>query len=236
MLLNGDCLVEMEKIEDKSVSLFLLDLPFGCTKKKWDIPIDLTELWVLIKKKMKKDANILFFCTTSFGFNLIEANQNWFAYDLCWEKTRPTGFLNCRIAPLRAHESIYLFKKGKTCFNPQMELKDKPITQKRKVKKRSGGIYNNFIEIEERTYTHSYPKSVLKFGSVNMPIHSSQKPSDLLEYLINTYSNEGDLVCDPTCGSGSVGVACAKLNRPFIGIEKDEAIFNLAKQILKEKI
>ena len=109
MLLNGDCLVEMEKIEDKSVSLFLLDLPFGCTKKKWDIPIDLTELWILIKKKMKKDANILFFCTANFGFNLIEANQKWFAYDIIWEKTRPTGFLNCKIALLRSQEENWWY-------------------------------------------------------------------------------------------------------------------------------
>ena len=234
MLFNGDCIIEMNKIEDNSISLFVLDLPYGSINKKWDIPINLIELWILIKKKMKKDANILFFCTANFGFNLIKSNRDWFAYDLIWEKTRPTNHLNCKIAPLRSHESIYLFKNCKTCYNPQMELKDKPITQKRKVKKRIGTIYNSFDLIEERTYTHSYPKSVLKFGSVNMPIHSSQKPSDLLEYLINTYSNEGDLVCDPTMGSGSVGVACAKLNRPFIGIEKDEAIFNLAKQILNE--
>lgn len=228
-LILGDCLNEMNTIENNSVSLFLLDLPFGITAKKWDIPVPLDELWKLIKLKMKPDANILFFCNTSFGNKLINSNPDWYSYDLIWEKSRPTGHLNSSICPLRAHESIYIFKNGRTTYNPQMVERAKPVIQKRKAQKKRNGLYQQFGEIKERTYTHKFPTSILKFGSVHKPIHSTQKPQDLLEWLINTYSNEADLICDPTMGVGSTAVACKKMGREFIGIELNEKYFNLAK-------
>ena len=110
-----------------------------------------------------------------------------------------------------------------------MILRDKPIVQRRKKKKRDG-LYNEYYDLEERTYTHKYPTSILKFASVHKPIHSTEKPTSLLEWLIKSYSNEGDIILDPTCGSGSTGVACLNTKREFIGIELDEKYFNLAKK------
>ena len=233
ILINGDCLLEMDKQHDSSISLFIIDLPYNITHAKWDLPVDLSKLWVLIKKKMKPDANIIFFGTAKFGYKLIDSNPNWFSYDLIWEKSRPTGHLNSKVAFLRKHENLYIFKDKGAVYNPQMIERDKPLVQRRKKKKRDG-LYNEYYDIEERTYTHKYPTSVLKFGSVHKPIHSTEKPLSLLEYLIKTYSNEGDVVCDPTMGSGSTGVACKNLNREFIGIELTEKYFNIAKERIGE--
>ena len=232
-LILGDCLNKMNEIDNYSVSLFIMDLPYGIVNKKWDIPIALDELWKLIKIKMKPDANILFFCNTSFGNKIINSNPDWYSYDLIWEKTRPTGHLNSSVCPLRKHESIYIFKNGKTTYNPQMVERPRPVIQKRKAQKKRSGLYQQFEEIKEKTYTHKFPTSILKFGSVHKPIHSTQKPQDLLEWLVNTYSNEGDVVLDPTMGSGSTGLSCINLNREFIGIELDETYFNLAKDRIK---
>lgn len=232
-LLLGNCLEEMKKLDDCSISLFIMDLPFNITHAKWDLPIDLNKLWILIKKKMKPDANIIFFGTAKFGYKLIDSNPNWFSYDLIWEKSRPTGHLNSKVAFLRKHENLYIFKDKSAVYNPQMVLRDKPIIQRRKKKKRDG-LYNEYYDIEERLYTHKYPVSILKFASVHKPIHSTEKPLSLLEYLIKTYSNEEDVVLDPTCGSGSTGVACRNTGRKFIGIELDEKYFNLAKKRIDE--
>ncbi len=230
-LLSGDCLEELKHIENDSISLFILDLPFGITHKKWDVEIDLSKLWLLIKMKMKREGIALFFGTAKFGYKIIQSNPEWFAYDLIWKKSRPTGHLNSKVAPLRIHETIYIFKNSRGIYNPQMIMREKPIVQKRKKKKRDG-LYNTYYEIEEKKYTHKYPISILEFGSVHKPIHSTEKPIDLLEYLIETYSNEGDVILDPTMGSGSTGVACKNLNREFIGIELTEKYFEVAKNRL----
>ena len=229
VLLHGDCLDELNKLKDNSISLFICDLPFGITNIKWDIEIDIYKLWELIKLKVKREGIILFFGTVKFGYKLIESNPEWFAYELIWEKSRPTGHLNSKVAPLRIHETIYVFKNTKGVYNPQMILRDKPVTQRRKKKARDG-LYNTYYDIEEKVYTHKFPTSILKFGSVHKPLHSTQKPTDLLETLIMTYSNEGDIICDPTMGSGSTGVACKNAGREFIGIERDIKYFNISTQ------
>ena len=228
-LINGECLTEMTKLDDSSISLFIMDLPYNITHAKWDLPIDLNKLWILIKKKMKPNANIIFFGTAKFGYKLIDSNPDWFSYDLIWEKSRPTGHLNSKVCPLRKNENLYIFKDKGAIYNPQMILRDKPIVQRRKKKKRDG-LYNEYYDLEERTYTHKYPTSILKFASVHKPIHSTEKPTSLLEWLIKSYSNEGDIILDPTCGSGSTGVACLNTKREFIGIELDEKYFNVAKK------
>lgn len=232
----GDCLEELEKLDNDSVSLFVLDLPFGCTQKKWDIKIDLQKLWRLIKLKIKREGVCLFFGTAKFGYKLIESNPEWFAYDLIWQKSRPTGFLNAKVAPLRIHETIYVFKNSSGVYNPKMIKREKPLVQKRKKKMRDG-LYNQYSELEEVTYTHKYPNSILEFASVHKPIHSTQKPVPLLEYLILTYSNETDLVVDPCAGSFSTAVACQNTWRQFVGIEMDKDIYEKAKEFLsKNKI
>ena len=195
-LINGDCLEEMKKLDDCSISLFIMDLPYNITHAIWDLPVDLQKLWVLIKKK---------------------------------KKSRPTGHLNSKVAFLRKHENLYIFKDKKAVYNPQMIERDKPIVQRRKKKKRDG-LYNQYYDIEERIYTHKYPVSILKFPSVHKPIHSTEKPLSLLEYLIKTYSNEGDTCCDPTMGGGSTGVACRNTGREFIGIEKNIDYFKIAEE------
>ncbi len=336
-LYNEDCFEAFKKVKDKTIDLFLLDLPYGQTACKWDSIIDLKEMWVEIKRKMKKDAVIVFFCTTKFGYKLIQSNEKWFRYDLVWKKSRKVGFLSANKQPLRQHEMIYVFKEKGGTYNPQ-KTEGKPYVDKRthnhssyhmkdgreyKLKpqdnegkfhptsiveaeaehemmyvfKEKGGTYNpqktegkpydrskevgkkkdNYTKateykpvvnegdrhptsiVEPKTKdlgeiqggyyrgengkpfkrmandpTTSHPTSivetVLDFKNPSKSVHKTQKPVDLCEWLIKSYSNEGDLVMDFCMGSGTTGVACKNTKRRFIGVEKDPEIFKLAEE------
>ncbi len=375
---NLDCFDYFKKVADKSVNLFVLDLPYTTTNWgkttncKWDTPIDLDKMWIEIKRIMKPNAVIIFFCNTKFGFNLIESNKKWFKYDLIWKKSRKVGFLSANKMPLRQHENIYVFKKEGGTYNPQMEEgednkrdwtktkerklgaeiydKDNSIQHKPKnnngtrhptsvieleedheniyVFKKEGGTYNpqmeegltayvdkrthkqvlpygektltpqnnggfyhptSILELQEdheniyvfkkdivdkerhtynsqkieldkpitlhrstkkyckiyenkymkertntKTYTDEHPTDILEFSNPSKSIHKTQKPVDLLEWLIKSYSNEGDLICDFTMGSGSTAIACLNTNRIFTGCERDIDIFKLAEERIKE--
>tara|TARA_R100001163_G_C5067606_1_gene206882 strand:- start:3831 stop:4583 length:753 start_codon:yes stop_codon:yes gene_type:complete len=248
ILYNDDCFNIFPKIEDKSIELFLLDLPYAnkkfgkCTACGWDTPIDLEKMWVEIKRMMKPSAIIVFFCNTKFGYTLINSNPKLFSYQLIWEKSKAVGFLNSNKKPLVNIENIYIFKKKQGTYNPQ-KIKGKPYN-----KTNTGNNNNdscaygkidrsNHLEGEEHRRINlgdRHPTSILKFKSLGKgTIHRTQKPVDLLEWLIKTYTNEEDLVMDFCMGSGSCGMACKNTNRKFIGIEKDEEIFKLAEERLK---
>jgi len=279
LLYNDDCFNIFPKIEDKSINLFLLDLPYAnkkfgnCTSCEWDTPIDLEKMWVEIKRTMKPNGIIVFFCNTKFGCCLINSNPKWFRYDLIWEKSRKVGFLAANKQPLRKHENIYIFKKEQGTYNPQ-KTEGKPYKtvgngscELYNGKKRINGenktgdrhptsILPEFKDlgmIEGGYYrgegakpfkrmpndpTTSHPTSILpefettilKFNNPHKTIHRTQKPVDLLEWLIKTYTNEDDLVMDFCMGSGSCGVACHNTKRKFIGVERDEDIFKLAEK------
>ena len=235
MLLHGDCLKLMPTLGDNSVDMILADLPYGQTHCKWDSEIDLVEMWFQLKRICKPSANILFFCTTKFGNKLINSNEKWFRYDLVWQKPKVSGFLSAKKAVLRKHEMIYLFGKpfnnGKA-YNPQM-TDGEPYHKKENAS--SCSLYGDHTR---QPYLcedgKRYPTSIQSFGFDREKLHRTQKPVALCEWLIKTYSNEGDVVLDFTMGSGSTGIACQNTKREFIGIELDEEIFMIAEERLNQ--
>ena len=246
-LYNADCFEIFPKIEDKSINLFLLDLPYAnkkfgnCTACAWDTPIDLDKMWIEIKRTMKPNGIIVFFCNTKFGCCLINSNPKWFKYDLIWEKSRKVGFLSANKMPLRKHENIYVFKDQQGTYNPQKTQLDKEDKRNRSKDGKQTIIYGDSVDLPTTSnYTDRHPTSILpefettilKFNNPSKTIHRTQKPVDLLEWLIKTYTNEDDLVMDFCMGSGSCGEACYNTNRNFIGVEKDKEIFLLAEERL----
>ena len=230
---NDDCFNIFPKIKDNSIDLFVLDLPYGQTACAWDSCIDLEKMWVEIKRMMKPSAVICFFCTTKFGYTLIKSNEKWFKYDLIWKKSRKVGFLSANKRQLRNHENIYVFKKEQGTYNPQKTPRDKDY--KHSGKRSSNTLYNGdlidcktLFKKEDGMHPTSvieHENTILEYKSVQKTIHRTEKPVGLLEYLIKSYSNEGDTVMDFTMGSGSTGEACINTNRRFIGVEKDDDIF-----------
>lgn len=229
-LWNGDCLELMSNIPDKSIDMILADLPYGTTQNKWDSVIPFSELWGGYKRIIKENGAILLFGQDKFTAKLMLSNESWHRYNIIWEKTKAGGFLNAKRMPLAAHEEISVFYKHLPVYNPQME-EGKPYIKKA-VTNGDGNNYGKFNRIGETNINEGkrFPRSVIKFSNDNHgSLHPTQKPVELLEYLIKTYSNEQDLILDNTMGSGSTGVACKNLNRKFIGIEKDEKYFKIAK-------
>jgi DNA modification methylase len=392
-LYNGDCFDVFKNIKDKTIDLFILDLPYGQTACEWDTCIDLKQMWIDIKRIMKPSAILCFFCTTKFGYQLIKSNEKWFKYDLIWQKSRKVGFLSANKRQLRnheniyvfsndnnhskddkeikrnielrkyaekikeyinkplkqiskdignmglnhfyafkssqfemltektykklielynidkmegfmkyedmvkkweknpistynpqktegkpyktgesdltnsyyrdnkseykskandnkgdrhptsiiEHENIYIFKDKQGTYNPQKKKLNKPYTDKRnrKINNCYGEQEQNFI----KKHTHAHPTSIidnettiLKYNNPHKTIHRTEKPVGLLEYLIKTYSNEGDVIMDFTMGSGSCGVACYNTKRKFIGVEMDKDIYQLTKNRIEEHL
>ena len=247
-LYYGDCIVEMNKIANDSVDLILCDLPYGTTKCKWDTIIDLTELWNHYKRIIKKPSGvILLFGQQPFTSMLVSSNYDWFKYNLIWKKNKTTQFLLANYRPMKCTEDICVFSRGgaaaasKTTgnmtYNPQGLI---PTNIKKKnSKERIGKMLNqehhlgkNNKLISDSEYTQNftnYPNELIEFDIEYDTIHETQKPVKLIEYLIKTYSNEGDTVLDNTMGSGTTGIGCLNTNRKFIGIEKEEKYFKLSK-------
>lgn len=241
-LIYGDCLAEMKNIPDNSIDMVLCDLPYGTTRNKWDSIIDLNELWGLYKRITKQDAAIVLFAQTPFDKVLGCSNLEMLKYELIWEKEMGTGFLNANYAPLKSHENILVFSKGSAAHNG-VPMKYNPQKTKGKPYICSQGVMvnnydtNHMIEgIITKNNGERYPKSVLKFNRDKDKFHPTQKPVALLEYLIKTYSNEGDTILDNTMGSGSTGVACVNTNRNFIGIELNEEYFKIAEKRINDAI
>ena len=230
-LYNGDCLEVMKNIPSKSVDMILCDLPYGTTACKWDTVIPFEPLWEQYNRIIKDNGAIVLFGSEPFSSALRMNNIKNFKYDWIWDKVnRYTGYGSCKYAPLKRYEIVSVFYKSKPTYNPQM-MQGKPY--------KKTGDYSSKIYGTDKVKKHGknngerYPFNILQYkgdDKKNGFLHPTQKPIALLEYLIKTYTNEGDVVLDNCMGSGSTGVACVNTNRDFIGIELDKDYFNIAKQ------
>ena len=229
-LYKGDCLEVMKNIPSKSVDMILCDLPYGTTQNKWDAVIPFDELWREYRRIIKDNGAIVLTSQGIFTAKLILSNEKWFKYKLVWEKSKATNFLNAKKQPLRKHEDICVFYKKQPTYNPQMSI-GKPYNKGVR-KDQLTGSYGDFKPVEVKSEGKRYPTDVIYFKTAESEgkvYHPTQKPVALCEYLITTYTNEGDVVLDNCMGSGTTGVACINLNRKFIGVELDDEIFNIAK-------
>lgn len=239
-LFNGDCLDILEElIKNKiKVDLILTDLPYQKTKNKWDTIIPFEAMWDKLKKIRKDNTPIIFFGQGIFTAKLILSNEKEYRYSLVWNKEHPSGFLNANKMPLNIHEDIVFFYKKLPTFNPQKFKGNKNNAQGYNSILKINNNYGDFklIDNSKKYGDMKFPRSILNFKKPHpsLSLHPTQKPVELLEYLIKSYSNENDLVLDFTMGSGSTGVACINTNRNFIGIEKDSKYFNIAKERLKK--
>lgn len=232
-LKQGDCLELMKEIPNKSIDLILCDLPYGTTDCKWDTIIPFEPLWKQYNRIIKDNSAILLFSQMPFGANLIMSNIKMFRYEWIWEKPNTSaGFLNAKKMPLRKHENILVFYKHLPTYNPQGIV---PVEngKERTLNFRTPNVYGKqSLVVPPQKYTN-YPGDIIRYNMdkhCSKRLHPTQKPVDLLEYLIKTYTNEGDLILDNCMGSGSTGVACINTNRNFIGYELDENYFNIAKE------
>lgn len=259
-LLHGDCLELMKNISDKSIDMILCDLPYGTTHCEWDVRIPFEPLWEQYNRIIKDNGSIVLFSSQPFTTDLINSQRKMFRYEIIWEKTQRTGFYNAKKMPLRIHENILVFYKRLPTYNPQKYMLSDdyikehlvPIGKTRKV---SDWHFcpGNFVgrckneTAEKYCYTETgerYPTDVVKFSNWNGTLfgakygkevkHPTQKPIPLLEYLIKTYTNEGDIVLDNCMGSGSTGVACINTGRSFIGMELEKNFFDIAVERISE--
>lgn len=232
-LLEGNCLELMESVQNNSVDLILSDLPYGTTACKWDNIIPFQPLWEHYNRIIKNNGAMVLFSAQPFTTALIQSNRKQFRYCWYWKKNNTTGFSYARYQPMRCIEDICVFYKKMPTYNPQGLVK---LQKPRKVKARkiSDGVYdkktlsNAYVSV----FTN-YPKHLLEYKKDENNVHPTQKPVALLEYLIKTYTNEGETVLDNCMGSGSTGVACMNTNRRFIGIEKENEYFEIATQRIK---
>lgn len=238
-LLQGDCLELMKDIPDKSVDLILADLPYQTTKNKWDLMIPLEPLWKQYKRIIKDNGAIVLFGQGKFTAEMMLSEPKLHRYNLIWDKVLSSGFLNANRMPLRSHEDIMVFYKRLPQYNPQ-KTKGEPNNSKGKPKQNENNNYGHFefVDNKDELGGMKHPKSILIFEKPHpsISIHPTQKPVALLEYLIKTYTNEGDTVLDNVMGSGSTGVACLNTNRNFVGIELDEDYFEIAKERIEKTL
>ena len=233
-LIKGDCLEQMDKLIEQNikVDMILTDIPYGTTACKWDEIIPFNKMWERINLiKKDKHTPILLFGSEPFSSTLRMSNIKNYKYDWVWNKKKAGNIMLCKYQPMKITENIIVFNKHN--YYPIMELRDKIKKSKcYGIGESMGGVLK---DDSSKTYTHRYPKNLLTFSNANQKgkVHPTQKPVDLLEYLIKTYTNEGELVLDFTMGSGSTGVACLNTNRKFIGIELNEKYFNTAKDRLE---
>ena len=234
-LVNGDCLDVMLKIESESVDLILCDLPYGVTKNKWDVIIPFEKLWEHYNRIIKTNGAIVLFASQPFTTMLISSNMKYFRYCLVWEKNKFSDFLNANRKPMKTNEDICIFYKKQPTYNIQYWYStpyERWNTQKA-VDKQSN--YGKHKENVAKSDGKRLPTTVLKFNRVERPSHPTQKPVDLLEWLIKSYSNEGETVLDNCMGVGSTGIAAKKTNRNFIGIELDDTYYNQAVEFIQKQ-
>lgn len=227
----GDCLEVMAGIPDGSVDLVLCDLPYGTTACKWDSVIPFEPLWAQYRRIAKKNAAIVLTASQPFTTALIASSMREFKYSWVWRKSNASGFANAKKRPLKICEDVCVFSCGMPPYQPQgLERLIKPRERKAKVGEAVGG--NGFYDGYLQEWTN-YPKNILEFQS-DRGHHPTQKPVALMEYLIRTYTNEGETVLDNCMGSGTTGVACANTGRRFIGIERDPGYFEIARSRIEQ--
>ena len=236
-LYQGDCLQIMKDIPDKSIDLILCDLPYGTTNCEWDIIIPFDELWKSYSRIIKNAGVILLFGKEPFSSLLRTSNLQLYKYDWIWQKTKAQGFLNCKKRPLIDYENIMVFYKKFGIYNPQNLIKGEFNNfRPSKLKSTKSKIYGTEKEFDKTQFSN-YPKTIITFRNISdrNNLHSTQKPVELLEYLIKTYTNEGNIVLDNCMGSGSTGIGCLNTHRNFIGIELDENYFKIAKDRIEKQ-
>lgn len=262
-LYEGECLEKMKSIEDDSVDLILADLPYGTTDRsgkkgsrifKWDSVIPLDELWKSYKRILKRNGTVVLTADQPFTSQLVLSNLDWFKYEWIWKKSRTTGFFTANYRPMKCTEDILVFSEGgaaaasKNSSKGNMVYNPQGLIEKRVKKKNSRKRLGKILGVEEfvgknnkmlgdseyeQKFTN-YPNEILEFAIESDTKHPTQKPVPLMEYLIKTYSHEGDVVLDNVMGSGTTGIAALKCNRNFIGIEKEEEYFKMSVDRIKK--
>lgn len=260
---HDDCLNAMKQLPDDHVDFVFADLPYGTTNNKWDVVLDLDALWDEYERVVKTNGAIVLSASQPFTSQLVMSKPEWFKYEWIWEKQRASNFMRAKHEPLKYHENILVFSKGNIDFQPQrypvleineiMAMNKTEMNEMMKTK-----AYDRYGTIDRRKTVRNpdtnkdhlgssiqrvrnaddgyrNPKSVLKINKkLHGNIHPTQKPVELVEYLIRSYTNENDVVLDNTMGSGSTGIACINTNRQFIGMEKDSVYYEQAKEWLSE--
>lgn len=241
LLLQGDCLNEMSKVLDSSVDLILVDLPYGTSACSWDVVIPMEKLWEQYLRVLKPNGTVVLFGSEPFSSLVRSSNLEMYKYDWKWVKPRGANFLNAKYQPMKNYEDIMVFSRcpasysrsrDSMVYNPIMSVGEpyKLRSGKQRLEKNNSTVRSSIKSVVTDNKGLRYPKATLEFKSDKDKLHPTQKPIDLLEYLIQTYTVEGMVVLDSCMGSGSTGVACKNLNRSFIGIELDEGYFEIAKQ------
>ena len=221
----GDCLEVMKDIPDGSVDMVLTDPPYGTTACKWDSVIPFEPMWEQLKRVTKKNGAIVMTASQPFTSALVMSNPKMFKYNWVWKKSSATGHLNAKRMPMKNHEDVVVFYKRSCVYNPQGTKPFGKVVRR----ENNGDCYGSSGQENYQEVTN-YPRTVQEVHSEGKTTHPTQKPVALMEYLIKTYTNEGETVLDFTMGSGTTGVAAKNLNRDFIGIELDEEYFKIAQQ------
>ena len=230
-LRHGDCLELMKDIPDGSVDMILCDLPYGVTSNKRDIALPFEDLWREYHRIIKDNGCIALHAQGLFYVDLVNSNRKYYRYDFVWDKVLVSGFLNAKKMPLRQHEYIAIFYKKPPTYNPQM-IQGAANHSKGRPKINQNNNYGEYAFVDSKQDGLKYPTSVLTYQKPHpsVALHRTEKPVLLLEYLVKTYTNEGETVLDNCMGSGSTGVACVNTGRNFIGIELDKQYFDIAEK------
>ena len=231
---NEDCLIGMQRIQDKSVDCIICDLPYGTTACKWDTIIPFEPLWEQYERVIKDGGAIVLTAAQPFTSALVMSNPKLFKYSWVWDKVKPSGFQIAKYRPMMRQEDVLVFGKAKVQYYPIMTDREKQKKSKVYSSSDSSPLANN--DGEERTYTQKYPQSILTYSNANQrgKVHPTQKPVALFEYLIKTYTNEGETVLDNCIGSGTTAIACMNTNRNFIGFETDKTYYQIACDRIRE--
>jgi site-specific DNA-methyltransferase (adenine-specific) len=237
-IICGETINEMSKLPSKSIDMILCDLPYGTTQCKWDSVIPFDMLWKEYTRIIKDNGAIVLTASQPFTSNLVMSNPKLFRYSLVWEKSKSTGYLNSKKMPMRSHEDILVFYKNLPTYNPQMV--DGDPYDKGKAHRPTDVYREQKGEIHVKNETGKrYPRSVQYFKTAESEgkvYHPTQKPISLMEWLVKTYSNEGDMVLDNTIGGGTTAIACIRTNRKYIGIDVSEEYINITNQRINEEI
>jgi site-specific DNA-methyltransferase (adenine-specific) len=226
-VLHGDCLELMKDIPAGSVDMILCDLPYGTTACKWDVIIPFNKLWEQYERVIKPNGAIVLTASQPFTSALVMSNIKMFKYEWIWKKTRPSGSLDCNRKPLKDHENMLVFYKSLGTYNPQM-TSTKRVVEKERVVDKGEVTYCGKTKRQFDNKGLAYPRSVKELSNPNNnSIHPTQKPVELMEYLINTYTKEGEMILDNCAGSGTTGIACINTNRNYILIEKEQKYFDI---------
>jgi site-specific DNA-methyltransferase (adenine-specific) len=233
-LYNGDCLKEMNDIEDNSIDCIICDLPYGTTKCEWDNVIDFNELWSCYHRILKPNSTVVLFASGLFTYHVYQSNVKDYKYKLIWKKNVPTGMTSAKYRPMKYYEELLVFQNGSPAYNPQLKPRVGVGKSCYNYEHYCGDSNHVSLEKQKKMYDPDFvqPSDVLEFDVVpnrHGKIHPTQKPVDLIEWIIKTYTNKYDTILDNCMGSGSTGIACLNTERNFIGIEMDNNYFNSAK-------